>query len=299
MIKATLMGLRLSCLTLFVASAFAADDLPRSVDAVPDGNVSIENTAGSVDVRGWSRNQVEVSGSLGADVEELVVERDGRNVVVRVEIPDRKSRRRHISSDLVVRVPERSSVNVDGVSSDLTVSGVKGALRLKTVSGDIEAQGFEADLDAETVSGDVLVEGSGRANRSRLHSVSGDVEARNLSGEIEAGAVSGDVIVRHGRFGTVRIETVTGDVEFEGELLGNGRMDLETVNGEVDVTFTGSLSARFEIETFNGDIDNCFGPQPTRQSRYAPGKQLVFTEGDGGARVTIQTLNGDLTLCKQ
>lgn len=300
MIKTTFMGLRLACLTLFFASAFAAGELPKTIEAAPDGVVSIENTAGSVEVRGWSRNQVEVSGDLGEDVEELVLQRDARRntVTVRVRVPSGRGRR-DISSDLVVRVPEQSSVNVNGVSSDVTVEGVSGSLRLNSVSGDIEAEAREADVDAETVSGDVLVRGSGRNNRSRLTSVSGDVEARNLSGEIEANSVSGDVTITDGKFDTVRGETVSGDLAFNAELLDNGRLDMETVNGEIEINFRGDLSARFDIETFNGDIDNCFGPEPERTSRFAPGSELKFTEGGGSARVTIQTLNGDLNLCKE
>jgi DUF4097 and DUF4098 domain-containing protein YvlB len=299
MTKLAFMGLRLACLMLFVAQAFAAGPLPRTLEAAADGLVTIENTAGSVEVIAWSRDSVEVSGDLGSDVEELVFERDGDTVRIEVRIPNGRRGHNDVSSDLVVKVPEASSVNVTGVSTDVTVSGVTGELRLNSVSGDIETESFEADVDAETVSGDVRIDGNGGRNRSRLSSVSGDIEAHELSGEIQAGTVSGDLTIDGGSFDTVRAETVSGDLSFSGELAGNGRMDVETVNGEVDINFTGDLSARFDIETFNGDIDNCFGPQPQRTSRYAPGRELNFTEGGGSARVTIQTLNGDLTLCKE
>ena len=58
------------------------------------------------------------------------------------------------------------------------------------------------------------------------------------------------------------------------------------------------MSARFDIETFNGNIRNCFGPDSVRTSKYAPGRELKFTEGGGSGRVTINTLNGNLRLCK-
>lgn len=298
MMKATLMGLRLVCLTLFFASAFAADRLPRTLQAAPDGVVSIENIAGSVEVRGWSRDEVEVSGELGSDVEELVFERDDNRVIIEVRVPDGGGHR-DIASDLVVNVPEGSSVNVSGVSSDVIVRDVTGALRLNSVSGDIEAQAYTSDVDAETVSGDVTIVGEGEESRSRLATVSGDVEAENLSGEIQANTVSGDLTIVDGRFDTVRLESVSGDMVFRGSLLGEGRMDMETVNGELDVTFEGDLSARFDVETFNGDINNCFGPDPERTSQFAPGRELQFTEGGGTGRVTIHTLNGDLNLCRE
>ena len=57
-------------------------------------------------------------------------------------------------------------------------------------------------------------------------------------------------------------------------------------------------SASFDIETFNGSIDNCFGPKPERTSKYAPGKKLDFQEGNGDARISVSTMNGDITICK-
>ena len=38
-------------------------------------------------VRGWSRDSVQVTGELGDDVEELVLERDGDYVLVKVKVP--------------------------------------------------------------------------------------------------------------------------------------------------------------------------------------------------------------------
>jgi DUF4097 and DUF4098 domain-containing protein YvlB len=294
--KTIFMGLRLVCLTLFFASAFAAERLDRRLEAAPDGVVSIDNTAGSVEVRGWSRNEVEVTGELGSDVEELVFERNGNTVVVHVRSP--RGGNRDISSDLVINVPTGSAVNVNGISTDIDVSGVEGALRLNAISGDVDIEAFAADVDVEVISGDIAIEGEGKENRTRAASVSGDIEVQNLAGEIEANSVSGDVTIVNGRFDRVHAESTSGDVLFRAGLVGNARMDMETINGEVDITLQGDVSARFDIETFNGDIRNCFGPKPERTSQYTPGLELRFVEGDGDARVTIHTLNGDLRLCK-
>ena len=79
--------------------------------------------------------------------------------------------------------------------------------------------------------------------------------------------------------------------------LGLGALDRTEVGGtgqDVD----GEVGARFDIETFNGDISNCFGPKAERTSKYAPGWELSFTQGDGDGRVTIATLNGDIDLCQ-
>ena len=282
---------------ILLAATTAAAEERRTVDASPDGLVTISNTAGSVSVQGWSRNQVEVTADLGRNVEELVVERDGNEVLVKVKLP--RGRHSHSGgSDLAVRVPENSSLKINGVSADITVSDVFGALRLQSVSGDVETDAFAADVDIETVSGDIEIEGDGKDARTRVSSVSGDVDMTGLAGEIEATSVSGDLTVVRSSFGRASLNTTNGDMVFHAVLRDNGRLDVETINGEVDIEFDGSVSARFDIETFNGDIRNCFGPKPERTSRYAPGRELVFTEGDGSGRVIIRTLNGDLRLCR-
>lgn len=292
------MALRLACLVLFVASAFAAEDVHQRIDAAPDGTVNVENTAGSIDISAWSRNEVEVTGELGESVERLVFERDGDEVLIRVEGPDGRRGGKNLASDLVIRVPENSSVNVSGVSTDIDLRGVRGEQRLSTVSGDIESESFGADVEIAAVSGDLQVRGNGAAGYARFSTVSGDVDAVNLAGELGATSVSGDLDIEGGVFERFNAQTTSGDIDFTAGIAGNARMDVETINGDLEFMLAGDISARFDIETFNGDIRNCFGPEPSRTSRYAPGRELKFTEGGGGARVTIRTLNGDVRLCR-
>ncbi len=295
--RMTMRFLTLTFLSLMSASVLA-EDIDKRLDAASDGVVSISNIAGSVEVTGWSRNEVEVTGTLGRHVEELILERHGDEIEITVRAPRRHGHGHGISSDLVINVPEKSSVEVVGVSSDIDVRNVLGEQRLQSVSGDIECEVHAADIEVETVSGDVEVQGDDKAVHVELSSVSGDVEAQNLAGEVTAGSISGDVVLVNGSFDRVRLDTVNGDIIFESELLDDGSFSVETINGDLDIKFNDSISARFDIETFNGDISNCFGPKPVRTSKYAPGTELKFSEGDGDGRVTIKTLNGDLRLCK-
>ena len=262
---------------LFMAAAYA-EDVNETMDADPDGRVSISNVAGSVEVTGWSRDQVEVTGELGSRVEELIFERQGNEILIKVKVP--RHNNGGISSDLEISVPAGSSLQVNTVSADIDVTGVEGEQQLESVSGDIEVQG------------------DGAMTRSRMNTVSGDVDADSLAGEIQAESVSGDVTTVNGRFERASLNTVNGDIVYRAALLDGGRLDIETINGTVDVEFDVDVSARFDIETFNGSIRNCFGPEAVRTSKYTPGHELKFTEGDGSGRVTINTLNGSLRLCK-
>lgn len=285
----------IGALLLVAAATAGAREVAESIDAAGDGQVEIVNISGSVEVYGWSQNTVEVTGELGDKVEELILERNGDKVLVKVKVPRNNSS--NISSDLEVRVPEGSSIDVSTVSADITVEDVEGEQKLQTVSGDVEVQAFGNDVSAQSVSGDVDVNGNGSDAEIAGNTVSGDVSVINASGSVTAEAVSGDILVRDGSFDRAGLNTVNGEIDFQASLRNGGKLTAESVNGDVDIQFGGDVDARFDIETFNGDISNCFGPKAERTSKYAPGWELSFSEGNGQGRVTISTLNGDIDIC--
>jgi len=273
-----------------------AGEVDETLDAASDGRVDISNIAGSVTVRGWSRDQVEVTGTLGRNVEKLIFERNNNKVTIKVKVP-RKSGR-GIDSDLHVNVPENSSIDVGAVSADIEVSDVLGEQSLQTVSGDV-ITAAAADVVAGSVSGDVEVSGDNSDIEAEASTVSGDVTLFRVSGEVSAESVTGDVVVDEGSFDRVDVGTVNGQVLFQSALRKDGKFSAETVNGAVDVEFVGAVSAKVDVDTINGRIRNCFGPDAERISKYGPGWTLNFTSGDGDGRVDISTVNGGINLCSK
>lgn len=289
---------RLLVISLLVLGAPSfANEVSEILDVNAKAEIIIYNTSGEIEVQGWSRNQVEIEADLGSGVKELIFEVDGKQVLIEVEAPDRGGR--DIASDLVIRVPENSSLEISTVSADITIEDVKGKQLIETVSGDIDTVAYASNLGIESVSGDIDVQGDNKKSRIRADSVSGDIEFQSLDGDAEVDTVSGDVVVVDSRFENFEAAAVNGDIVFHAEMYGDRRMGFETVNGDIDIKFDGDISARFDIETFNGDIRNCFGPESVRTSKYAPGRELKFTQGGGDGRVVIRTLNGDLRLCNK
>ena len=283
-------------LSALLAMPVAAEEVDRTLDAASDGHVKVSNISGSISVNGWSRNEVEVTGVLGRNVEELIFERDGDRITIKVKVP--RNSGRGIESDLSIQVPENSSIDVGTVSADIEVEDVRGELKLNTVSGDIDTEGGESDISAGSVSGDVEISGQRKDAETRANTVSGDVTLFRVSGTVAGESVSGDVIVDEGEFDRVGLNTVNGEILFHAELRKGGKLKAETVNGSVDLEFTDGVSGRFDVDTFNGDIDNCFGPKPERTSKYTPGWEWSHEDSDGDARVTVSTLNGDVTICR-
>ena len=285
---------------LLIAASVNAEEINQTLDAAADGKVEIYNTSGTVTVEGWTQSAVEVTGTLGEEVDEFIFERKGDTVVVKVKpIKGKNSGGRSTSSYITVQVPQKSSIDVATISAEIDVEGVEGEQELQSVSGSIATRAYAADIEVETVSGPIDVVGSGEDIEAELTTVAAGIEVRDLSGVIDLESVNGKLEIGGGSFSDVSMETVNGRIDFKSNLRDGGDLDIETVNGKVVVDFVGSLSAEIDVNTFNGRIKNCFGPEPRRTSKYAPGWEVSFTEGDGDSSVSISTLNGGVTLCKE
>jgi len=272
--------------------------------AASDGVVAIENPAGSVKVIGWSRDEVQVTGSLGARAEGLNFVARPQRTIIQVEVRGNPQR---VSSELEIRVPAGSRVQIESYSGAIEVRDVNGRVKAESVSGSITIAGKADEVEAESVSGAISI--SGPAKRVRAGSTNASVTIRGSSGVIEAETTNGALEVTGGDFQEARLETVNGSIRFDGSLMMGASLDVESVNGSIELRLPASVGADFTISSYGGAIDSDFevklGPGRVRSSRRGDRhhdeheKEMQFTTGGGGARVTISTLNGRVALRKR
>ena len=272
-----------------------AEDIDERGSADANGHVHVSNTAGTITIVGWDEDEIEITGTLGEGTRGLEFERNGRHTTIKVLY--QQDSRRSESSHLVVHVPENSELAVNGVATDIEVSGVMGVQRLETISGEITAETFASDMEAKSVSGDMAIRGHGHESLLTVLTVSGDTDISGVAGELEATTVSGDVEIQAGTITRARLKTTSGDLEISGALAAGGRLDCATINGEITVNLEDGANLDVDIESFNGDIENCFGEKVERKSRHGPGRLLRFTHGDGDRTVRLESLNGDIEIC--
>ncbi len=275
-------------------NAIAAD--PRTVNihkaADLEGAVEIENVAGRVDVTGWDRAEVEVTGTIGERVERVDVNSSPGHTTVRVVLPqDSWGRGGDSDADLVVHIPRKSFLTATVVSADLSTHELQGEQQLRAVSGNIDGDiAHEAKIN--TVSGSVkLAAGTGPLE---VNSVSGTITVKGATGELRVGTVSGRADLELGAFTRAHLGTVSGAVSVSGSLASGAELEANSVSGRLEFTLKGS--GDYDIQSFSGPIDNCFGPKAER-SGYGPGLHLTFRQGDGSARVRLRTQSGSIQLC--
>jgi len=275
--------------------AYAATAVDEHRPANPQGEVEIDNVAGLIDVQGWDKSEVAVTGTIGKDVERVDVMSDSNRTSIRVVLP----RGMHFGASdgeahLVIHVPTNSSISASLVSSDLKVSAVHGALELRTVSGNISGDGG-GDLRANDVSGDIRFTATA-AKRIEAKSISGNIVLTGGDADIEANTVSGDAHLTLGTVSRARFRTVSGSISARLGTAADAQIDGESVSGDIRLDFAGEPAADFDVQTLSGDIDNCFGPKP-EEPRHGPGKRLRFKTGDTSARVHLTSNSGEVRLC--
>jgi len=276
--------------------AHAATAVDEHRPANPQGAVEISNVAGSVDVLGWDKSEVAVSGTIGKDVQRVDVTSDGNRTSVRVVLPSGLNwgSRTDSEAHLIVHVPVNSSVSTSLVSADLKVSGIRGDAKLQTVSGNVSGD-VGGDVRASVVSGDIKLTANS-AKMIEIKAISGNIVLTGGNAEAEVTTVSGDATVTLGTVSRARFKAISGTMKANLALSPDAQFDSETVSGDVSVEFVSEPAADFDIQSFSGSIENCFGPKPA-DVRHGSGQRLTFKTGDTHAQVHISTKSGDVRMC--
>jgi DUF4097 and DUF4098 domain-containing protein YvlB len=284
-------------LAAIAAPATAQQNITKRASVAPDATIEVSNVQGSVRITAWDKNEVELVAELESDKDELEFEASTRMVRIEVDRPNSRYGRDQEDANLTLRVPQGAHVIADTVSADITVTGVRGEQDLESVSGDVGTQAFDAPVSTASVSGDVTVTGSGGKAAVKTENVSGTATITGVRGSFEGEVVSGEIHATVAAAENVDVNSVSGDITVNAELTPTARVDMESVSGTITLTMKPPVNADFDIESFSGDIDACFGPKARSTSKFTPGSELSFTQGNGGARVELQTLSGEISVC--
>src|SRR5438445_359911 len=119
---------------------------------------------------------------------------------------------------------------------------------------------------------------------------------RGASSDAGISTVSGPVKIEGGVFERTKIETVTGNVSFNGRLDRSGTFDFDTHSGSIDIAIPDKTSASFSVVTIAGTIANNVSRTVPSAGRFGRGSELTTEIGDGGAKISVRTFKGSVTL---
>ncbi len=275
---------------LFASPAVAQKKIERKLPLGMEGALRIVNMVGSVVVHGWNKDTVLVRGTLGAG-DSFFMGGGYKGAKMFVEsVNDRDPK----PARLEVWVPARIRLWVKTATANIDVSGVDGGLDLYVVSGTIDVTGNPHELNAEAIDGDIHITGSPPWVRAK--NASGTIVFQGASSDAAFSTVSGAVKVDGGVFERTKIETVTGNISFSGRLDRSGAFDFDTHSGNVDLAIPATMGASFSVMTIAGSITNNLSKNSPIPGRFGRGAELTMDTSGGGAKVSVRTFKGPITL---
>lgn len=292
-----LAALVLLALALSTAPASAQRAIDETHKLDKGGTLAVENLAGSITVTGWNRQEVKITGSLDDKAEKLEVTGDARELEIAVRYPDRV-RNVNEGTTLVIQAPAGCRLEINGVSTTVAVDRMDGELEARTVSGKLTLRGKPAAVRAETVSGTLDLDLE--TDRATLSTVSGDIKVGGVRRDLSCRAVSGKLVIDAGKdLEKLTCEVISGNIRVTGQMARKAEWALSAHSGDVTVDLVGKVDARLRLKTFSGTIHDVFGKSAERTSKYAPGKELSVTEGNGEGLLTVDVFSGDVRVGKK
>ena len=301
--------------------AFAEkQQVDKTIDASPTGNVEIEHIAGKAQIIGWDKDQVSVKGELGERTEKFIFERRGNTVLIVVDVKKNgkwngwNNWGDEANDNLMIYVPFKSrleytttnsdvelenihgGVSAEVVNGDMRAEDISGRVRLESVNGDINAREVKGELTIETVNGDIKANHL-KASELSLGTVNGDIKVNSDSPEVIAETVNGDIELELQKIDELELQTVNGSIEAKLALNDNADVRASSVGGLIELSFKGPVSARFDIEAHaGGSIKNKITEQKMSRAKYGPRRWLEFETADASSKVEVSTVHGKVRL---
>jgi len=127
--------------------------------------------------------------------------------------------------------------------------------------------------------------------------VNGNLDLERLQGPVEAMTVNGSIEVSTDDVAEAR--TVNGNITAR---LGSGRLphdlDFSTVNGSLRLVLHPEIGAEVRASCMNGELASDF-PLMVKARRRWSQQRMEGTLGDGGALLSLSTVNGSIELARQ
>ncbi len=229
-----------------IARAAVTETFKQSYPLTADGTVHLENVNGDIHIVAWDKTEVsleaEKKGKTDEDLAKVTLEIDSSPTKLSIKTKYAKKNgwpfdNINASVRYKLMVPAGARLQkIDTVNSDITVTGVCGAVDLDTVNGSIKATGLAADASLDSVNGSLSAEFASleSVSKVKLDSVNGRASItlpKGAGARIDADSVNGSVSIdQQIKLGKVRRHSLTG-------VIGNGgpEISLETVNGSISV----------------------------------------------------------------
>lgn len=255
-----------------------------------NGVLDIENTAGSIEIKGGEEHKIIVLAKKRATSLHALT-----RLVIRADLNEKKSIIKTEMNTGLFKGATKAIVDYTIVvpkSAHLVVSCGAGIITIKDIHGSVQANSGAGTTTLENVSGRLGVEsGSGtiaiscadeKLSTVKARSAAGTITIENANGSVEASSTTGTVWIQQTKFLTDAV------------------INAQTTVGSISLVLPAQVQAQLDVASTMGSIQSDFtiieSPQ-THRGWFT--KNIKGTIGTGGGHILLQTNLGSITLAKR
>jgi hypothetical protein len=274
------------------------EDFHMSQPLASGGRLQVDNFNGSIEILGWDKDTVDISGTKFANSEsrlhEIRIEVTPSPGMVSIRTIRPYERFGNAGARYVIHVPRK--VELDSITSSngrVNLEGLEGRARVRTSNGGVNAMSLTGSLEVQTSNGAIEINDvNGDAN---LHTTNGSIRANIRKGGLEARTSNGavTVAVEDTDSRPVRLETSNGRIEVT---LKTGReVRASTSNSSITVRLASEVNADVRARTSNASVTTDFD---VRVRGSVDKHHLEGTIGNGGPLIDLATSNGAIRIVR-
>jgi DUF4097 and DUF4098 domain-containing protein YvlB len=239
-------------------------DFHYRYDLQPGARFEIENANGSVEIEGWDRNAVDISGVKFASRRSSLdaIRIDIRNSPNSIDIRTVRMSSWGGGARYTIRVPRQTILDrVESSNGSILLRDIESSqtASLRTSNGPIRAENIHGAIDAHTSNG-----------RIELSEISGAITMRTSNGSI-------DLRLRNEHTEPIRAETS---------------------NGSITLRLPADTGAHLRADTTHGGVSTEFDVGEHVRNHTLRNNFFDGTLGKGGPEIELTTRNGNISILK-
>jgi DUF4097 and DUF4098 domain-containing protein YvlB len=267
----------------FAASPALAEHAEKHFTVQSKPKITVRNSSGRIQVKAWTKNEVQVAWTTATGKTVVETEQAGNRVEVATRAGDGEASEEDLKTDFEITVPVESELNVRTNSGNVTVESVHGDMTFDTVGANLQL----ADVDGYVV----------------VKTIDGSLVCTRCSGKLEANSISGSMQMIQPSLDSVRVQTSSGNILFDGSFLSRGIYIMKNFSGTIEVHFSQNDSFDLAANSLKGDVINQASFKPDTHGSPRPaskwGHGFVGTMNDGHAKVELSSFSGTIKILKR
>ena len=244
--------------------------------------VTLRNSNGRIQVKAWNKNEVQVAWTNVSGMAVVETEQAGNRIEVQTRAAEENLTADDLKTDFEITVPVESELNIRTDTGNVAVDSVHGDMTFDTVG---------ANLQLSDVDGYVLVK-----------TVDGSLVCTRCSGKLEANSISGNMQMLDPTLDSVRVQTSSGNILFDGSFLSRGLYVMKNFSGTIEVHFSPNDSFDLNATSLKGNVINQAQFKPDTHGSHVASKwghSFFGTMNEGHAKVELSSFSGTIKILKR